>query len=72
LRTYLLGYRPKTYLKTAKKCSRRASSSAGNRKSTQKQVDLGIKSSQGRLFMCADSYEICSAAASIEVKDVAL
>ena len=57
---YLLGYRPKTYLITAKKYSKCASGRAKNKNLVQKQADLGIKSSQNRLFMCARSYEINS------------
>lgn len=59
-RKYSLGYRPKKYLKTGKKCSKRAFSRAKNLESAKKRINLGIKSGQNGLFMSASSYEICS------------
>ena len=60
LRTYSLGYRSKTHLKTGKNCEKRACRRAKNLKGVKKEASLGIKHSQSHLFMCANSYEINS------------
>lgn len=57
---YSLGYSTKTYLKTTKNCSKRASCKGKNRLRAQKQGNLGRKSSQACLFIDAISYEINS------------
>ena len=53
LRPNLLGYSTKTCLKTARNCSKRASTSARNKNGAQKLANLGSKSS---LFMGISSY----------------
>jgi RTX calcium-binding nonapeptide repeat (4 copies) len=60
LRTYLLGYRPKTYLKMAKNCSERASDRARNPKTAKKRINLGIKRGSSPINICVSSYEIHS------------
>ena len=54
LRPNLLGYRPKTYLKTGKNCAKTASIRA------KKRTNLAIKRGYSPMDMCASSYEICS------------
>ena len=60
LRPYLLGYGTKTNLKTGQNCLKFASSRSKPRQYVQKRPDLGIKSSQSRLFTGASSYELNS------------
>ena len=58
MRLYLLGWRPKTHLKTGEKCSKRAANKGRNFLEAQKEGNLGKKNSQSRLSMGAKSYEM--------------
>ena len=60
LRPYLLGCRPKTYLKMGQNCLKRACSKSKNRLNAEKSTYLRSKSSHSHLFTGASSYEMNS------------